>query len=178
MSKDSKADILVIGAGMSSAAFCWSLSEAGFKVVCLEQGPWMKPQEYPTTHLDGERHLSYEFHSNPNVRNLPQDYPVNTLDTPIHPLMFNAVGGSAIHWGAHFPRMKPSDFKVRTLDGVADDWPISYEDLNPFFDINDRITGVAGLAGNPAYPPMPDRQTPPLSIGKQGTKLVLSLIHI
>ncbi len=99
MSKDSQADILVIGAGMSSAAFCWSLSKAGFKVVCLEQGPWMNPEEYPTTHLDGERHLSYEFHSNPNVRNLPQDYPVNTLDTPLHPLMFNAVGGSAIHWG-------------------------------------------------------------------------------
>ena len=149
MSRDSKADVLVIGAGMSGAAFSWSLSKAGFKVICLEQGPWMEPTEYPTTHLDGERHLSNEFHSNPNVRNLPQDYPVNTSDTPIHPLMFNAVGGSAIHWGAHFPRMKPSDFKVRTLDGVADDWPISYEDLNPFFDVNDRITGVAGLSGNP-----------------------------
>ena len=171
MFKGNKPDILVIGAGMSSAAFCWSLSEAGFKVVCLEQGPWMNPEQYPTTHLDGERHLSYEFHSNPNVRNLSQDYPINTSDTPINPLMFNAVGGSAIHWGAHFPRMKPSDFKVKTLDGVADDWPISYDDLTPFFDVNDKITGVAGLSGNPAYPPMPARQTPPLSIGKQGAKL-------
>ena len=172
MPGNNKPDVLVIGAGMSGGAFSWSLSEAGFRVLCLEQGPWMDPTEYPSTHLDGEKHLSSDFSTNPNVRNLPQDYPVNTSDTPIEPLMFNAVGGSAIHWGAHFPRMKPSDFKVKTLDGVADDWPINYYDLEPYFDLNDKITGVAGLSGNPAYPPMPHRQTSPLSIGKQGNKLV------
>ena len=47
--------------------------------------------------------------------------------------MYNAVGGSTIHWQGIFPRFHPSDFKVKTLDGVADDWPISYKDLEPYY---------------------------------------------
>ena len=172
MTKNNKIDVLVIGAGMSSAAFCWSLSQAGIQVMCLEQGNWMDPNKYTSTHLDWEKHLFSDYSFNPNVRTLPQDYPINNSDSEIDPLMFNAVGGSSIHWGAHFPRMKPSDFKVRTLDGVADDWPINYYELEPFFDLNDKMTGVSGLSGNPAYPPMPKRQTPPLSIGKHGNQLI------
>ena len=42
---------------------------------------------------------------------------------------------------------------MRSLDGVADDWPISYQDLESYYDMNDRETGVAGLAGDPANPP-------------------------
>ncbi len=60
---------------------------------------------------------------------------------------FNGVGGSTIMYTAHFPRLHPSDFRVRTLDGVADDWPIDYDTLEPFFAENDRMMGVSGLAG-------------------------------
>ena len=143
MTKNNKIDVLVIGAGMSSAAFCWSLSQAGIQVMCLEQGNCMDPNKYTSTHLDWEKHLFSDYSFNPNVRTLPQDYPINNSDSEIDPLMFNAVGGSSIHWGAHFPRMKPSDFKVRTLDGVADDWPINYYELETFFDLNDKMTGVS-----------------------------------
>ena len=66
--------------------------------------------------------------------------------------MFNAVGGSTIHWSAHFPRFHPSDFRVRVLDGVADDWPLDYAELEPFYDLNDRMMGVSGIAGDPAQP--------------------------
>ena len=66
---------------------------------------------------------------------------------------FNGVGGGTVMYTAHFPRMHPSDFRVRTLDGVADDWPIDYATLEPFFAENDRMMGVSGLAGDPAYPP-------------------------
>ena len=170
-SKTDTADVLVIGAGMSGGAFTWSLSETGIEVTCLEQGGWPIPSRYPSTHEDWELHITSDYHFDPNVRGLPEDYPVNTDDSAIVPFMYNAVGGSAIHWGAHFPRMRPSDFRVKTLDGVADDWPLTYYDLEPYFDLNDKMTGVAGLAGNPAYPPMPPRQTPPLGIGKQGNKL-------
>ena len=97
------------------------------------------------------------------MRRLPQDYPVNDAGSPIAPLMFNAVGGSTIHWSAHFPRFRPSDFRVRSLDGVADDWPIDYATLEPFYDLNDRMMGVAGIAGDPAYPPKSPRQTPPVA---------------
>ena len=66
---------------------------------------------------------------------------------------FNGVGGWTIMYTAHYPRLHPSDFKVKTLDGVADDWPIDYDTLEPFFAENDRMMGVSGLAGDPAYPP-------------------------
>ena len=170
--KDDTVDVLVIGAGMSGGACAWSLSEAGIQVMCLEQGEWLDPTTYTSTHDDWQQHIYSDFSMDPNVRGLREDYPVNHDDSPITPLMFNAVGGSGIHWGAHFPRMRPSDFKIKTLDGVAADWPVTYYDLEPFFDLNDRMTGVAGLNGNPAYPPMPPRQTPPIRLGKQGNKLV------
>ena len=52
----------------------------------------------------------------------------------IVPLMFNGVGGSTILYAGDWPRMTPSDFRVRTLDGVADDWPLTYEELEPYYD--------------------------------------------
>ena len=165
-------DVLVIGAGASGAAFAWSLSEAGIDVMCLEQGDWVKAEDYPTNRESWEVHRQTDFHYDPNVRGLPQDYPLNNDESAISPLMFNAVGGSTIHWGAHFPRLHPSDFRVKSLDGVADDWPLSYEELEPFFDLNDRMMGVTGLGSDPAYPPRPERPTPPLPLGKQGNTLV------
>ncbi|MFQ6027139.1 MAG: GMC family oxidoreductase [Dehalococcoidia bacterium] len=161
-------DVLVIGAGASGGAFSWSLAEAGFNVLCLEQGGWVDPSDYPTTQSDWEIHRQTDFNPDPNLRRLPEDYPVNDTESPISPLMYNAVGGSTIHWSAHFPRFHPSDFRVKSLDGVADDWPVTYEQLEPFFDLNDRNMGVAGLAGDSAYPPKSPRQTPPIPLGKLG----------
>ena len=86
--------------------------------------------------------------------------------------MFNAVGGTTIHWQGHFTRFHPSDFRVRSLDGVADDWPISYNELEPYYDLNDQMIGVSGLNGDPANPPRSPRQTPPLPFGKMGNTLV------
>jgi choline dehydrogenase-like flavoprotein len=82
--------------------------------------------------------------------------------------MWNGVGGSTINWAAHFPRLHPSDFKTRTLDGVGDDWPFTYFDLEPYYDQNDVEMGVSGLAGDPAYPPKPARLMPPLALGRLG----------
>jgi choline dehydrogenase-like flavoprotein len=165
-------DVLVIGAGASGAAFAWGLAQAGINVLCLEQGGWVDPKNYPSAHDDWEIHRQTDFNADPNFRGLPEDYPVNNIDSPIAPLMYNAVGGSTIHWSAHFPRFHPSDFKVRTLDGVADDWPITYDQLEPYFDLNDRMMGVAGLVGDPGCPPKSDRQTPPVPLGKLGDRLV------
>ena len=163
-------DVLIVGAGASGAALAWSLAETRMNILCLEQGGWMKPSEYPSTSDDWELHRLSDFNLSPNARNRPEDYPVNDGDSPIAPVMFNAVGGSTITWAAYFPRFHPSDFRVRTLDGVADDWPVDYWDLEPFFDLNDRMMGVSGLAGNPAYPPKPV-QTPPIPLGKLGVTI-------
>jgi len=169
MAKDSKtADVLVVGAGPSGAAFTWSLSEAGVDVLCLEQGDWPDAGAYPPMFDDHEVRRQGDFNPDPNVRGLPQDYPINNAESSINPLMHNAVGGSSIHWGAHFPRLHPSDFKVKTLDGVGADWPVSYVDLEPFFDLNDKMMGVAGLVGDTAYPPKSPRQMPPIPLGVLG----------
>ena len=161
-------DVLVIGAGASGGAFTWSLAEAGFEVMCLDQGDWVDPESYPTTQDDWEVRRLTDFNADPNARGLAVDYPVNDSESPIAPLMYNAVGGSTIHWSAHFPRLHPSDFRVKTLDGVADDWPLTYRELEPFFDLNDRMMGVAGVTGDTAYPPKSPRQTGPVPLGKLG----------
>ena len=63
--------------------------------------------------------------------------------------------------------MHPSDFRTRSLDGVGEDWPISYRDLEPYFYENEKIMGVAGLVGDPAYPEYKEL-LPPIPLGKMG----------
>ncbi|MCK6554094.1 GMC family oxidoreductase [Candidatus Binatia bacterium] len=163
-------DVLIVGAGAAGAALAWSLADTRMNILCLEQGDWMDPARYPPTAMDWEaRHLG-DFAVSPNVRQRPEDYPVNDSESPIQAAMFNAVGGSTILYAAHFPRFHPSDFRVRTLDGVADDWPIDYARLEPYYDLNARMMGVAGLAGDPAYPPK-ELPLPPVALGKYGEML-------
>ena len=171
MTSGERVDVLVIGAGASGAAVAWMLARAGIGVTCLEQGDWVDPKAYPHWQPDWELRRHTDWSPEPNVRRLPQDYPVNDAASPIAPLMYNAVGGSTIHWSAHFPRLRPSDFRVRSLDGVADDWPVDYAALEPFFDLNDRMMGVAGIAGDPAYPPKSPRQTPPIVLDTLGVTI-------
>ena len=146
-------DVLVVGAGAAGAAFAWSLSDTRMRIVCLEQGDWIKPTDYPSNRANWEMERFGAWGLSPNGRGRPEDYPVNDDDSPIKISNFNAVGGSTILYAAHFPRLHPSDFRVKTLDGVADDWPIDYETLAPYYDQNAVMMGVAGLAGDPAYPP-------------------------
>lgn len=167
-------DVVIIGAGASGGAVAWSLAETRMRIVCLEQGDWMKPSEYPSTGRDWEARQLDDFHFSPNRRARPLDYPINEDDSPIKIANFNGVGGGTVLYAGHYPRFHPSDFRVRSLDGVADDWPIDYWTLEPFYAENDRMTGVSGLAGDPAYPP----KTPmmqPLPLGLGGSRLASGL---
>jgi len=167
---EDRTDVLIIGAGASGAAIAWSLAETRMRIVCLEQGDWMKPHEYPSTHMDWEARGWDAFSISPNRRSRRTDYPINDSNSPIAVANFNGVGGGTILYAGHFPRFHPSDFRVRTLDGVADDWPIDYDTLAPYYDENDRMMGVSGLSGDPAYPPKPQLM-PPLPLGKSGDML-------
>jgi choline dehydrogenase-like flavoprotein len=167
---DETVDVLIVGAGAAGAALAWSLAETRMNILCLEQGDWMDPARYPTTGTDWEMRRFGDFGLSPNGRGRPEDYPVNEDESPIHISNFNAVGGSTILYAAHFPRFRPSDFKVKTLDGVADDWPLDYARLEPWYDLNARMMGVAGLAGDPAYPPK-EVPLPPVPLGKLGETL-------
>ncbi len=74
-------------------------------------------------------------------------------DNPVDVYIYNAVGGSTIGFAGNYWRFAPSDFRMRSLDGVGVDWPLTYEELEPFYDVNEREIGVAGLAGDPAGRP-------------------------
>lgn len=164
-------DVVIVGAGAGGAAAALKLARAGLKVTCLEQGDWVSLNATPSLTHDWEIARQTTHHPNPNVRRNPVDYPVDDSEAAIKPLLYNAVGGSMILWGAHFPRFRPSDFRVRTLDGVADDWPISYEDLAPYYEENDAVMGVSGLSGDPGNPPREARQMPPVPPGQAGIRM-------
>jgi choline dehydrogenase-like flavoprotein len=169
------ADVLIVGAGASGAVAARHLAAGGFRVVCLEQGDWVSTSDYPGDRLEYELLAGSSWHLNPNVRRRPEDYPCEVSDAEIWPLMHNAVGGSTIHFAGHWMRMLPSDFRARTLDGVADDWPLTYDDLVPYYARIDAEMGVSGLGGDPAYPPGPPPPLPALPIGKAGRVAALGM---
>lgn len=164
-------DALVIGCGMAGGALVKRLSDQGVKVVCLEQGSTFHPLQLQHFSQEWEWKRVRDWNIHPNVRQWPEDYPVvGDADSSIR--VMNAMGGTLNHWSAHFPRFKPVDFKKGTEHGLSPDWPLTYEDLAPYYDINERELGVAGLAGDPAYPPRADdSRMPPIPIGMAGRKL-------
>jgi choline dehydrogenase-like flavoprotein len=173
--RDARTNVLVIGAGASGAVAAKELAEAGFTVICLEQGGWRNAAEFPGDKLEWELLVAKEWSANPNVRGWPEDYPCETSESDVDPVMFNAVGGSTIHFGAQWARMRPSDFRTRSLEGVGDDWPISYEELLPSYEALDVQMNVSGIGGDPMYPPGAPPPLPPLSIGKIGRKAALGM---
>jgi len=163
-------DVLIVGAGASGAAVAWSLADTRMRIVCLEQGDWPSSSRYPSTRRDHEARRMDEWSFSPNTRRAAADYPINEDASAIKVANFNGVGGGTVLYTAHFPRFHPSDFRVRSLDGVADDWPIAYDTLAPWYAENDRMLGVSGLEGDPAYP---DKTAvlPPLPLGRSGETL-------
>ncbi|OBJ95441.1 glucose dehydrogenase [Mycolicibacterium fortuitum] len=165
------ADVLIIGAGASGGVAAGALSTAGFDVVCLEQGNWPDRADYPAQRSTYELEARKQWSGSPNVRANPADYPIDDSASDIAPLMFAGVGGSMVLYAGDWPRLLPSDFRVRTLDGVADDWPLRYADLQPFYERTDEAFGVSGVEGDPAYPDGAAPPLPPLPIGTIGAKM-------
>ncbi|MFG2056156.1 GMC family oxidoreductase [Micromonospora sp. NPDC048930] len=170
MAAYTETDVLVIGAGAGGAAMSKRLSDGGFKVVCLEQGDWQHPMDHPHFY-DGwelERNRAWSWH--PNVRMFPEDYPITGNTAP---MMMNGVGGSTLHYAGAWPRFKPVDFRKGTEHGVEGtiDWPISYEELEPFYAINDGEIGVARRTGDPGNPARPHGWGPASRGGKVGHKM-------
>ncbi|MFE3105085.1 GMC family oxidoreductase [Nocardia tengchongensis] len=162
------ADVLVVGAGASGGVAALELAGRGLEVVCLEQGEWNLPDDFTGDKPSWALTRLKQWNSSPNVRQNPADYPVDATESPVEPLMFNGVGGSTILFSGHWVRAMPSDFRVKTLDGVAEDWPFTYEDLRPFYDEVTHHIGASGLEGDPAYPDPHTFPLPPLPIGKYG----------
>jgi choline dehydrogenase-like flavoprotein len=161
-------DVLIVGAGASGAVVARHLTGAGLSVLCLEQGDWVDPSEFPGERREYDALITRRWHPNPNLRGAGSDYPIDASASDVPPSMFNGVGGSTLLYNGSWPRMLPADFRVRSLDGIADDWPLDYEDLAPYYAQVERDFGVSGLAGDPAYPPGEEFPLPPLPLGPFG----------
>jgi len=122
-------DVVIVGAGASGAAVAWSLADTRMQIVCLDQGGWPNPATFPSAGRDWEARQHSDHSFNPSVRRAAADYPINEEASPIKIANYNGVGGGTVLYAGHFPRFHPSDFRVKTLDGVADDWPIDYATL-------------------------------------------------
>ena len=163
-----KADVVIVGAGPAGAVAARRFVEAGLRVVCIEQGDW---PDYSSSHVDDEfleLSAAKPWSPQPSIRRAPSDYPIDTSESDVEPLLWNGVGGSTVMYAGIWMRLMPSDFRVRTLDGVADDWPLSYEDLSPYYDRIERDFGVSGYPGDPAFPDIHSYPMKPAPIGKAG----------
>ncbi len=164
-------DVLIVGAGASGAVAATRLAQDGFSVVCLEQGDWPDYTRARAAFPDFELTSGRDWAWDPNVRGAAGDYPVDDSDSDITALMWNGVGGGTVVYAGHWQRNMPSDFRVRTLDGVADDWPLTYEDLEPFYVRVEKDWGVSGLAGDTAFPPGEGPPMAPVPLSKLGRRV-------
>jgi choline dehydrogenase-like flavoprotein len=166
-----KPDVLIIGAGPAGAVAAKRFAEAGMRVVVLEQGDWPDYSKARANHPDFELTMGRYWSGNPNRRRAPADYPIDDQDSDISAVLYNAVGGGTVIYAAHWQRNMPSDFRVRTFDGVGDDWPLTYEDLAPYYERVEGDFGVSGLAGDPAFPPGKGPPLPPAPLAPMGRRV-------
>src|SRR6476661_6585642 len=130
-----KVDVVIVGAGASGSVYAAVLAKAGKKVVLLEQGPDWQMSDLISSDIWGRR--------------------VKTAGAPFllegkNPFGYSyqsgwGVGGAALHYFANFPRLLPNDFKIKSEHGRALDWPISYQDVAPYYD---RVADDVGVSGD------------------------------
>jgi choline dehydrogenase-like flavoprotein len=162
MSTADPADVLIVGAGATGSLAALVLARSGLRVVCLEQGGWIEPSEHPHYRSDWAWQRRTSWNADVNKRHHADDFPVRTDSSDV--LMWNAVGGSTNVFGAIWPRYRPSDFRKGDEHGLAPNWPLSYPELAPYYDMADRLVGVSGLPGDPAMPPRGAFPTGPLPV--------------
>lgn len=134
-----ESDICIIGSGISAAMVAEKIAEErDVRVVVVEAGDDVGPLRQRNQHR--RRYLDYG--ENP----WPNDHLDGQTAEGIQSRSMQ-VGGLAMHWGGVTPRFSPEDFRVRSLYGVGDDWPVSYEELEPYFLDAERRMGVAGEQG-------------------------------
>ena len=163
-------DVLVIGGGAGGLACCWNLAKHGLKVCCIEQGPERSVDSLIPIDKGGEVQKFGDLSSDWETRSSSFDYSVDCTSSPISLEMFSGIGGSTLLFSAQYPRLHPTDFKVRTFTGYSKDWPIEYDRLKPFYELNEQITGLAGSKGDSFNPDIVPNM-PPVPLGTMGKKL-------
>jgi choline dehydrogenase-like flavoprotein len=149
-----EAEVCIVGAGAAGGIMALELARRGVRVIVLESGPrheFKQRGDYVRRYLRGEN---------------PWRTPVPGLDvytisgtTPylLEGNRARGVGGSTLHWEGYALRFHADDFRLRSLYGIADDWPLAYQDLEPYYARAEAALGVAGAADDPWVSP---RSTP------------------
>jgi choline dehydrogenase-like flavoprotein len=162
-------DFLIIGTGAAGGVMAKELSTAGFRVVVLEQGPYLNEKDY--------KHDEIGYTYRPGLTNDPKVQPITYRKNeseqakPLKAIMYGRqVGGGSVHFTANYWRFHESDFEERSQFGEVSgadlaDWPIKYADLEPYYTKAEYDLGISGLGGaNPfegprskpyPLPPMP-----------------------
>jgi len=147
-------DVCVIGSGAGAGPVIWRLARAGYSVVVLEKGPWFRREDFSKDELACCRRSHYT----PNLRDeqhvLEEAAADGWLATPtrVSGRNFwngNMVGGSSNLMSGYFHRLKPEDFRLLSEFGPIaganlTDWPIDYDDLEPYYTLVERVVGVSG----------------------------------
>jgi glucose dehydrogenase len=149
MSAPLDADVVIIGSGVAGSLIAWRLAQAKLKVLILEAGPRIDRVEAFKSYLAArDKNASAPYPPAPYAPapqyNAWNDYYINTGPDLFRGMYTRGVGGSTWHWAGSVLRYRPSDFRMRSRFGVGVDWPISYEELAPFYDEAERVLGVAG----------------------------------
>lgn len=155
-------DVCIIGSGAAGGTAAKVLTEGGLNVVMLEAGPALNPTRdfkehlwpYDLPHrgggiggkLKGEE--SDEFMAPNGAWEIEGEPYVSAPGSTFRWFRSRIVGGRTNHWGRMALRFAPVDFRPRSTDGIGDDWPITYEDLAPYYDQVESYIGVFGSKEN------------------------------
>ena len=176
-------DVIIVGSGATGGWAAKLLTEKGLRVVILEAGRKLDPMKDYSEHrwpYESERrgfgnraelerkqpiqsrcYACNEYGHQFFVNDLDNPY-TTPPDKPFFWIRSRQVGGRSIPWGRQSYRLSNLDFKAASHDGYGDDWPISYEDLEPYYDQVEEYVGISGRAEN--LPQLPDsRFLPPMA---------------
>lgn len=144
-------DFVVIGSGAAGGVVAKELSTAGFRVVVLEQGPYLREKDFGHDEI---KYWRQNFFLN-DWKRQPNSFRKTEAEEAIkQPAIFygQQVGGGTVHFTGNFWRFHETDFDERTRWGSVagaslEDWPIRYEDLEPYYTKMEQELGVSGQAG-------------------------------
>ncbi len=148
-------DVCVIGTGAGGGVMIDQLTAAGFNVVALERGPYLVTSEFDDDELrNGVRDLVFS----PNQEETFFNAATGETESGSFSLISHCVGGTITHWDGMSWRFRPDEFKVLSTEGAVAgaslaDWPISYEDMAPFYEKAEWDFGISGTAGSHATEP-------------------------
>jgi choline dehydrogenase-like flavoprotein len=169
---EDEVDFVVVGSGAAGGVVAKELSTAGFRVVVLEQGPWRTERDFVHDEIKifRENWLTNDWRKSPNTFRKTEKEKAETQPALAYGRM---VGGTSNHFSANFWRFREIDFKEASVKGTLagtgfTDWPITYQDLEPYYTKVDWEVGVAGAPGPydpPRSRPYPMPPHPPKSMG-------------